>query len=402
MRGLIPTLRRFLHGDSQETPRPPDHDDFWYGPAAPRGSSAGQLVTPDTALQVAQVYRAVSIIADAVAVLPMPVYRRGAAAREKERVDDHEVARLLRRPNPWQTDFEFRRQMQAMVLLRGNAYARIFTDPRSGALAGLVLLHPERMHVEMVDGFRRRYQYTWSDGRRETLLQDEVLHLMALSTDGITGLSPITLARTTIGTAKAMAAYSARQFTDQPKLAGVLTTDAELGDEAARRVEQSMRRNWAGEGNWFGVPVFEQGLKFQSVGMSNEDAQFLDSRRFGVTEIATWFGVPAHMLGDSSRATWGNVESFGVEFLTFTLLPWLRNIESRFGLQFLDEEHFVEHITDALLRGDGASRADRQVKYLQNGVLSPNEIRALENMNPRDGGDDYWESVNAARPSPKG
>lgn len=398
-------LRWLAGGDTDPSDRSPTAD-FWY-----TDPTSGMLLSSgggsqQGALTVGAVYRCVAVLANAVAQLPLKLYRRtyDEAGQEigKEPAKDHPLYRLVAiRPNAWQTGVEWRRHTTALILLRGNAYQLVVTGA-DGQVEQLVPLRPDRMKVEQLADWRKRYVYTWENGRQQPLAAEEVLHFPALSTDGLEGLSPITLMRRTVGTALDMEDFQSREFTSAPKLAGFLKSKLDEPDDAQQEHEKAFAAAWRGRRGWHGVPILPPHLEWQDVGVSSRDAQFLESRKFTVTEICRWFGVPPHLAMDLERATFSNIEHQGIDFLTHSVLPWLRLIEDRMTLDLClavgDDDLFFEFSVDALLRADSLTRAQTQQIYLGNGVLSPNEVRAIENRNPREGGDEYLMQVNATRP----
>lgn len=401
---LLDTARRFLGLDPASSGRPGPTNDWWYTDT-PGGS--GSSTTGEGALRVGAVYRAVNILANAYAALPLIVYRRTADGG-KERATNHPLFLPLRiRPNPWQTAFEYRRNELGHVLLRGNAYSLIVSNGR-GEILGLYPLNPTRMRVDQLESWYLRYSYTWEDGTKSTFPQEQIHHLRAFGTDGICGIAPVTLMRTTLSAAQNQEEYGAAQFTQAPRMAGMLKVPGKLDPEQRRELGESFRRTAAGRSGWGSVPVLHQGMEWVQVGMSNEDAQWLEGRKFSVAEIARWFGVPPHKLGDLEKSSFDNMEQSTLDFHQDSMLPWLVNKEQRTAVDLLDdgEEYFAEHLLDNVLRADSLTRAQVHEIYLRNGVRSPDEVRVAENMNKRpDGrGGIYLEQVNATRPiqSPSG
>ena len=402
---LLDRVRRAWRGLRAETTeqRPP-WGDYWYtaAGAAAAKSIAGVHVTADTALTVGAVYRAVQLLAGDVAQLPLHIFER-LSDGGKRRADEHPLAALLsRQPNEWQTPFEFREMLTGHLLLRGNAYAEIVSGPR-GFASALVPLHPAFMRVEQLTTRRLRYRYMPQDGSGERrYTQDEILHLRGLSSDGLVGLSPVTLARTTIELAMAAEEFGARQFGQKPTLSGLLKAAKPMTDEQRKSTAQSFRDAHSGPENWHSVAVLPPGLEWQSVGMSNEDAEFLATRKFEVAEIARWFGVPPHMLGDLDSAKFNTVEQQGIDYVTHSLGPWLVRWEQRIGRDLILDplRFFAEFIRDALLRGDTAARyAAYHTATGGRAWMSPDEVRARENLNLRGGDlDEVREGLGSTQP----
>lgn len=398
MSGILSTL---LGGGRPVRAQWADTDDRWYVPIGYGSRTAsGPVVTPETALRLTAVYRCVAILAQTIAALPLQIYRRMPDGG-KERATNNPLYGLLHdQPNPWQTSYDFRSLLMTHLCLRGNGYAEILPGPR-GFADQLIPLHPDRVRVEMIEGYRLRYRYSdpLRAGAERVLTQDEVFHVRGPSTDGIMGMSPITANREAIGLALATEEYGARFFSNDATPGGVLVTPAKLDADAAKRMKESWLASQGGT-NRHKVAVLEQGLKFEPLGMKNEDAQFLDTRRFQVEEIARMFGIPPHMIGATDKSTtWGSgLEQQTLGFIIFTLTPWLEAWEQAISrdLILIEQIYFAQHTIEGLLRGDSAARAAFYQSGIQNGWLSPNEVRVLEDRNARDGGDSFVQPTSKA------
>jgi len=359
-------------------------------------SSTGMAVTPESALNVAAVYRCVSILANTTAMLPGGVFRW--LERGRAEVRDHPVRQLLwRRPNPYQTPFEFKSMMLGHAALRGSAYARI---ARGSDGDELWPLHPDRMgQPELLESGRVRYQYNRPDGRNESFVKGrDLLVLNGLSTNGLRGLAVTSLAREGIGLAMATEKYGAALFGRGARFSGAvkLPKGSTIKTPAARKaLSDEIRKAGAGPVEWHGVPIFEDGMEWQSIAMTNDDAQFLETRRFGLSDIARWFGVPPHMIGDVERSTsWGTgIEAQSIQFVQYGLMPWLTIFEQVVTDVFVTEpDLYVRFNVEGLLRGDTQTRFAVYGIGIDKGILSPNECRELENRNPRPGGDEYRDA----------
>lgn len=364
-------------------------DRYWSGYAPV--SAAGIPVSADTSMKVSAVYRAVSLIANAFAQLPMSAYR--ALDRGREELRDNEARRLfMRAPNPYQRAFEFKRLLMGHVILRGNAFARIY---RRGGQIELWPLHPDRVEgPELLASGRLRYIYTRPDNhQRETYIGGrEILHVPGLSSDGLRGLALYDLARDTFGSAIAAERHGGRVFGQGVRIAGVLQSEKSFKAETRDAMETSFGAKFGGAEGVERVPVLEQGLKFEKIGMTNEDAQWLETRRFTVSDIARWFGVPPHMIGDVERSTsWGSgIEHQSIQFVQYGLMPWLVQWEQVIQDTFItDPDVFVRFNVEGLLRADSKSRHAVYALGIQNGIYNPDECREYENKNPRPGGDQY-------------
>jgi HK97 family phage portal protein len=363
-------------------------------------SKAGVTVTEQTALNVAAVMTCVSLISRTVATLPIGVFER-LNDKGKKPAAFHPLQRVLAKPNSWQTRNEFIGMMQAHALLRGNAYAYVNTVRVNGTehVEELIPIHPDRMRVEQSQSYGLQYTMTTKDGKDLKLSPKEVFHLRGLSTDGVCGRSPLQDARDVIGVAIATQGHAANFWKRDATPSVVLKHPQALSDGAQKRIADAWESTYAGQ-DARRVAVLEEGMEMQQLSVSAQDAQFLETRKFQRSEIAGWFHVPPHMIGDTEKSTsWGTgIEQQQIGFLTFTIRPWLVAFEQRFNLDFVTkpERFFVEFNVDGLLRGDIGSRYTAYQKGVQGGWLSPNDVRALENMNPVDGGDIYLAPMNMA------
>ena len=368
----------------------PALDERYWTPVVP-SSAAGMAVTGDTAMMVSAVYRAVALLSNAFASLPMMVFRRLEQGREL--VPEHEARRLFALdPNPYQGPLEFKRLLMGHVVLRGNAFARIF---RRRGRVELWPLHPDRVRgPELLESGRLRYRYRRPDtGMEEIYIGGrDILHIPGLSSDGLRGLALVDQARETIGVAIAAERHGGRSFSQGVRLSGVLKTDHSLNPETRLAMEDSFAQKFAGESGVKRVPVLEQGLEWQSVGMTNEDAQWLETRKFTISDIARWFGIPPHMLGDVERSTsWGTgIEHQSIQFVQYGLTPWLVQWEETIKALFIPEpDMFARFNVEGLLRADSKTRHQIYAIAIRSGIYSPDECRELENRNPRPGGERY-------------
>lgn len=347
-------------------------------------AASGATVNETTALNATTVFSAVDILSRTLASLPLPVYHR-LPGGGKERASDHGLYELLHdQANPLMTSFEFRQALMGHLALRGNAYAEIERD-ENGQVVALWPLRPEHMAVE---GSIRspRYIYHLPDGSRAMLSQDRIMHIRGLSTEGLIGYSPIRMAREAIGLALATQEYGARFFGNGSRPGGVLQHPGKLTKEGADRLRTSWEEMHRGLSESHRVAILEEGMAWQQIGIPPEDAQFLETRKFQVAEIARVFHVPPHMLADLDRSTFSNIEHQGIEFVVHTMRPWLVCWEQAIRRDLFApgerRTYFAEFLVDGLLRGDIQSRYQAYAVGRQNGWLSADDIRDLENMNP--------------------
>jgi len=369
-------------------------------------TTSGKPVNERTAMQTTAVYSCVRILAEAVASLPLHVY----AYRDdggKELVHDHPLYSLLHdEPNPEMTSFVFRETLMSHLLIWGNAYAQIIRDG-AGRVVGLYPLLPNQMDVDR--DAKGNLVYTYSRQSDEnpnfktmgdiTLRSDEVLHIPGLGFDGLVGYSPIAMAKNAVGMTLACEEYGASFFANGANPGGVLEHPGVLKDPS--KVRESWNSVYKGVTNAHKVAVLEEGMKYHQIGIPPEEAQFLETRKFQINEIARLYRIPPHMVGDLEKSSFSNIEQQSLEFVKYTLDPWVIRWEQ--ALQkalFLPGEKgkfFIKFNVDGLLRGDYESRMKGYATGRQNGWFSTNDIREMENMNPisdEEGGNLYL--VNGA------
>lgn len=346
-------------------------------------TSSGVPIDERNALTIPAVFAAVRVLAESVAYLPLLVYER-LPGGGKERASGHPLYELLHdQPNKYMTSVTFRETLQAHLSLWGNAYAEIEWGGNGEARALWPLL-PNRVLPEVNKGFLF-YRVSLPDGGQQVLAPEDVLHIPGLGFDGIKGYSPVTLTREALGLAKAGEEFAARFYQNGVAVSGILEHPGQLGEEAANRLRSSVEGRHAGLGQAHRMMILEEGLKFSS-SMPLKDAQFLEGRKFQISEIARMFRVPPHMLADLERATFSNIEHQSLEFVIFTLGPWLRRWEQELTRKLFASQgrrrYLIEFNIDGLLRGDITSRYGAYAVGRQWGWLSADDIRELENQNP--------------------
>ena len=372
------------------------------------GASSGKAVNERTAMQTTAVYACVRILAEAIAGLPLHVYQYKGDG--KERVPGHSLYCLLHdSPNPEMTSFVFRETLMSHLLIWGNAYAQIIRDGRGRTLALYPLL-PSKMEVSRAANGEIYYTYhrDWDENRigtgigAVTLRWDEVLHIPGLGFDGLIGYSPIAMAKNAIGMAIATEEYGATFFANGANPGGVLEHPGVVKDP--QRVKDSWNSAYQGSKNAHRVAVLEEGMKYQTIGIPPEQAQFLETRKFQINEIARIFRVPPHMVGDLEKSSFSNIEQQSLEFVKYTLDPWVvrweQSLQQSLILPSEKPSVFVRFNLDGLLRGDYQSRMQGYATGRQNGWLSANDIRELEDMNripSEEGGDLYLINGNMTK-----
>lgn len=375
---------------------PPD----WYIKAMGWQTDTEISVNTKTALQVSAVFACVRILSDTIGSLPLLLYRRRSDGG-KERAAGHPLYSLLHDlPNPEMTSIELRETLMGHLGTWGNSYAEIDRNPNSGRLSGLWPLRPDKMRVERLDG-ELVYFYTLPEkvGSSEVPLQhDRVMHIRGLGFNGMIGYSPIGMARQAIWLAMATEQFGTRFFQNDARPGIVLQHPQQLSEKAQKNLRESWEEYHGGLSKSHRMAILEEGMQLKEVGIPPEDAQFLQTRKFQVTEIARMYRIPPHMLADLERATFSNIEHQSIEFVVHTVRPWLVRWEQAIRRDFLTpterRQYFAEFLVDGLLRGDIQSRYQAYATARQNGWLSANDVRALENMNPIDGGDVYLIPLN--------
>ncbi|CAB4220413.1 COG4695 Phage-related protein [uncultured Caudovirales phage] len=398
---------RFLTRLFNSQKRHADTSEGWSNFLGDARSATGISVNPDTAMRSSAVLSCVRVLAETVAGLPFITYRRTANGRERD--TSLSIFQLLQaRPNRYQTAFEFREMMMAHCLLRGNAYAQKVLDNR-GNVTELVPLNPTRVTPILTLTGDVVYEVKTLNYETINLRAEDVFHLKGLATDGIVGVSPIGYARETVGLALAAEEFGARLFANDAKPGGILEHPGKLSDEAHNRLKQSWQTAHSGLQNAHKVAVLEEGMRWQRIGVSNTDSQFIESRKFQIEEIARIFRVPPHLIGHLEHATFSNIEHQALDFVQHTLLPWLRRWEQAITSRlFSDGErqtHYCEFLIEGLLRGDTQSRYSAYAVGRQWGWLSADDVRRLENMEPlpNQAGEKYLIPLNmidAAAPLP--
>lgn len=374
--------------------QPGPGDDFWYQPVSGAGPYISQLGGGSQAERIAAVHACCRLIAQSQAMLPFHAHRR--LADGSERAPDHPLDAILNRaPNGRMSSFEFKRTLTYSAVMRGNGYAQIIGGAR-GEVEQLVPLHPDRVKAELLPTGRVRYEVTEDNGARHFLPQEEIFHLRGISTDGLLGVDPLTWFRVQFGLAASAEDYARRFFDNDTQTAIALMHDGSPNPEQREEFKRSWQSAQAGA-NRHKAAVLWGGWKIQNLGVEPRNAQMLESRKLSVTEIARIFGVPPHLIADLDRATFSNIEHQGLEFVIYSLMPWLVAWEQAVARQLIGEpDIYAEHNVSALLRGDTKTRYETYAIAINWGIMSPNDARRLENMNPRENGDTYLQPVNMA------
>lgn len=354
-------------------------DPYWANYSALRGNG----VTPARAESVSTVYACVSAISETIATLPLVLYRR-EGDDGRERAKDHPLYKALHdSPNGNQTALEFREQMQAAVLLKGNAYAEIIRG-YDGQVRELLPLHPDRVNVLALENGRLGYEYTDTKGRVRRLLQDEVFHLRHRSDNGALGVSPITAAREVVELALAERDHGNSTFRNGTRLSGILKFPAKLNPAQRKTIGDSWNSQYAGGANAGKTALLEEGVEYQTVSMTLEDAEWIASRQFSVEEVCRLFRVPPTIVGDLRHGNYSNSVEMSRQFVVLSLRRHLTMWEQAISRCLLTEAgrriYFAEHSVEGLLRGDSLNRAQFYQRALEDGWMDAGEVRQLENL----------------------
>ena len=371
-------------------------------------STAGKAVTERSAMQMTAVYCCVRILSEAVAGLPLQLYKYNDSGG-KERAADHPLYFLLHdEPNPEMTSFVFRETLMTHLLLWGNAYAQIIRNGK-GEVVALYPLMPNHMSVDRDEKGQLYYTYQRDSDEANTMKQGQVIlkprdvmHIPGLGFDGLVGYSPIAMAKNAIGMAIACEEFGATFFSNGAAPGGVLEHPGVLKDPD--KVRESWNAAFGGSKNANKVAVLEEGMKYTPISISPNEAQFLETRKFQIDEIARIFRIPPHMVGDLEKSSFSNIEQQSLEFVKYTLDPWVTRWEQSMVRSLLSDEekktYFIKFNVDGLLRGDYQSRMNGYAVGRQNGWMSANDIRELENLDripEEEGGDLYLINGNMTK-----
>jgi phage portal protein BeeE len=370
-------------------------------------TTSGKLVNEQTAMQVTAVYACVRILSETIAGLPLQVYK--ATQTGKEKATFHPLYRLLHdEPNPEMTSFVFRETLMSHLLLWGNAYSQILRNGK-GEIIALYPLFPSQMDVKRANNGKIYYVYTKTSDLIDTgvrirgsnrgnssssgsngkpigwqinLKASDVLHIPGLGFDGLVGYSPISMSKNAIGMALACEEYGSKFFANSASPSGVLEHPGSLKNPD--RIRESWESLFKGSANSHRVAVLEEGLQFKQIGINPNEAQFLETRKFQINEIARIFRIPPHMVGDLEKSSFSNIEQQSLEYVKYTLDPWVVRWEQSIQKSLFTEneksDYFVKFNVDGLLRGDYQSRMKGYATGIQNGFMSPNDVRNLENL----------------------
>jgi len=361
-----------------------------------RESKSGVAVTEESALYSTAVYSCIRLLSSTLASLPLILYKR--LEKGKDRATAHPTYNLAhKKANPEMPAYIFRETLMAHILIYGNAYAQIIRD-QTGYPVQLWPLRPDRTTIDRVNG-KLVYEYE-NDMKTKIFKAEEILHIPGLGFDGIQGYSSIKLLNEAIGLSLATEQFGSMFFGEGTHPSGVITlpADRSLGKDPNPTFLKSLKDGFAGLGKSHKLMLLEDGMKLEMVGVDPEKAQALETRRFQLNEIARFYGVQPHMVGELTKSSFNNIEEQGLEFVVYTLRPWLIRWEQYHDMQLLSEKeqnkYFYEFLIDGLLRGNMEARSGFYQKGVNNGWYSVNDVLEMENRNPVDGGDKRFIPMN--------
>jgi HK97 family phage portal protein len=364
----------------------------WIGEAFQMSpSAAGKVVTPQTSMRVAAVYACVAVLSQSVGQLPLIFYKYGRDGSTEPALD-HPLYPLLRHlPNPEVSSQDMREMAMLHLCLRGNAYHQIVRS--GGQVTEINSLHPDYVRMYRGANGRLAYDYTPPNGGKVTLGDDEVWRITGMSFNGLNGLSPISYARESIGLSMATEEHGAKLFSNGAQIATAFEHPGVMSPEAQKRFQESIHSKYAGSHNAFKTIILEEGMKVAKLAMTSVDSQFIEARKYQLEEICRIYRVPPHKIQDLARATFNNIEHLSMDFVNSSLMPWLKKFEESINRDLLlpneRKKYFARFDVDSLQRGDMQARANYYASGIANTWFSPNEARAKEFLNPREGGDKF-------------
>lgn len=359
-------------------------------------TNTGTFISEESALRNTAVYACVGLISSSLAAMPLILYRKDG--RERIRAIEHPLYGVLQTiGNREWTAYEVRETRLIHTLLWGNSYSEIEYDDQFN-IVGLWPLAPNRVGIERNGKGELEYTYYSDKGQSYVFPNWKILHLRNKVVGGAVGISPIGSAMNALGLAKALEDFGSRYFRNGAKPSVILKHPGKLTPEAYERLRASFSSNWQGIENSHRVQILEEGLTPETIGIPPEEAQFLSTRKFQIAEIARLYQVPLHMLAELDRATFASVEQQGIDYRTFTILPWAKRDEQALMRDLLTKSEretlYIEYLLDGLERADIETRTKAFSTMRQNGIITANEWRERENLNPLPDGDTLWIPLN--------
>lgn len=372
----------FLFGEPRQEKRAESANDYFWSNLADKGLYAGEI-SPETAISVTAVYTCVRIIAESVSTLPVKLFE-STGKDSTEQVFDDPLALVLRKPNAWMTKVDFWEYMINWVAMRGNSFARKIMS-NGGDLLQLIPLDTERMNIEQKSSGELIYDYRLLSGQRQRFSQADIFHIRGLPFDGVRGISPLAALQRTLKYQLEMQRYGTAFFKNNAQPGGKLEHPGKIGDVARQYLQQSIAESYTGE-NVGKTMILEEGMKFNSASINHSDLQFVEIAKLNKSDVYSAFRMPPHMAGDLDKATFSNIEHQSLEFVKFTLMPWLVRTEEAVWRDLIPEaekkDRYIKFQVNGLLRGDQKSRYESYVQGLNNGFLNADEVRSYEDLNP--------------------
>ncbi|WBM72819.1 phage portal protein [Buttiauxella sp. WJP83] len=355
----------------------------------------GKRVSSQRAMRLTAVFGCVRVLAESIGMLPCSIFK--TIGRGKEKATAERLNKLVSmKPNGYMTPQEFWELLIVCLCLRGNFYA--YKVKALGEVVELLPIDPGCVIPKLNSNWEPVYQVTFPDGSTDVLGQDDIWHVRILTLDGLVGLNPVSYAREAISLGLATEEHGSRLFSNGAVTSGVLRTEQTLSDLAYDRLKKDFEERHQGLGNAHKPMILEMGLDWKSMALSAEDSQFLETRKFQLEEICRLFRVPMHMVQNTDRATYSNIEELGMGFINYSLIPYLTRIEQRINIGLVRESkqgtYYAKFNVGALLRGDMKSRFEAYATAINWGMYSPNDCLELEDRNPRQGGDVYLTPMN--------
>ena len=400
--GVIDNLTNLLNKRAtKKTSGNPQNPQYWvqklFGSAG--NTAAGIYVDEENALSATAVWRAVSLVAQTIGALPLHMYER-EGDRTKSKASNHKLYYTLHsEPNPEQSKMEFQEMLQAHALTWGRAHAEIEYTGTGGVR--LWPLTPDRVEpLKTKERDTLVYRIHLPNGGSQILLRDQVFTLRGLGYGLNQSYNVITLFRESIGLTLAAEEFGSRFFSNGATLGGILSHPNTIGDEAFKQLRQSLEEKHQGLEQAHRFLILEEGMQYKETAVPPDKAQFLETRKYQINDVARIIGVPPHKLAEMTQSTFSNIEHQSIEFMQDTLNPWCVRWEQALARQLLSptekKTYFFKHNLAGLVRGDFKTRMEGYAIARQNGWLSANDIREFEDMNPIDGGDIYLQPLNMA------
>ncbi len=360
-------------------------------------AKSGVQITKDNAMNISGVYAAVKLLSDSISSLPIHLIKESKEKKEKDYANP--LYKLVsKEPNKLMTSYTWRQIFMPHILLYGNAYAVIDWDKKTMRPKQLMPVHPSKVEIEIKKGIAI---YTIRlEEKTITIDQSNIVHFRGLG-DEVKGKSVIEYAKDNLGLGKAAEDFGSKFFSNGAAIGGIYEHPSQLSDKAYNNLQKSLERRAGGLSNSHKILILEEGMKFTTTSIPPNAAQFLETRKFSINDVARWFGVPPHMIADLERATFSNIEQQNLNFSQFSILPYVVLIEQELNRKLLREDEkenmYFKLNMDGLLRGDMQSRYTAYQIGIQNGIVNPNEVRRKEDLDAYDGGNDYFMAANIGR-----